>query len=142
MKKFVVGIAVVAGVCFAMAAFAAGTGTPSQPAEQKITKEKVTSETTTTKTGETDVSATAKEKVKGGDVVKEKVIFNSYSETDGGTITVIKENKEVKMPARHAENWKMNIIGKEKKEITITSSYDPKLMKYVVTHVEPVEKLK
>jgi hypothetical protein len=141
MKKFVVGIAVVAGVCFAMAAFAAGTGTPSQPAQEKITKEKVKG-STTTKAGETDVTATAKENLKGGEVVKEKVIFNSYTEADGGTITVVKENKEVKMPARHAENWKANIIGKEKKEVTITSSYDPKLMKYVVTHVEPVEKLK
>src|SRR5512135_453423 len=99
MKKFVVGIAVLVGLCFAAAVFAAGTSTPSQPAQEKITKEKVT-ETTTKKAGETDVAATAKEKVKGGDILKEKVIFNSYTEADGGTITVVKENKEVKMPAR------------------------------------------
>lgn len=138
MKKLVGGIAVVVAVCFAMAAFAAGTNAPTG---EKITKEKVTAETTT-KAGETDTTMTAKEKIKGSDVVKEKVIFNSYSETDGGTITVVKENKEVKMPARHAENWKTNIIGREKAEITITSSYDPKLMKWVVTHAEPVEVLK
>ncbi len=141
MKKFVAGISVVAVVCFATTVFAAGTGTPAAPKEEKITKEKIEG-SVTTKAGETDTAVTAKEKIKGSDVVKEKVIFNSYSDAEGGTITIVKENKEVKMPARHAENWRTNIIGREKKEVTITSSYDPKLMKYVVTHVEPVEKLK
>jgi len=67
---------------------------------------------------------------------KEKVTFVSYSDADGGTITVIKDKKEVKMPATLHTNWKHNVLEKKNKEVTITSSYDPKLNQYIVNHVE------
>ena len=90
---------------------------------------------TVTSTG-TATEAKVTEKFKKGDITKEKVKFVSYSDKDGGTIIVIKDNQEVKMPAKHYENWKNNVLTKQNKEVTIHSTYDPKLLKPVVTHVE------
>jgi len=90
---------------------------------------------TITTTG-TETKAKMTEKFKKGDITKEKVKFVSYSDADGGTIIVIKDKQEVKMPAKHYENWKNNVLTKKNKEVTIHSTYDPKLLKPVVTHVE------
>ncbi len=98
-------------------------------------KEKAKEKVVVTTAGKTEDAKVLK-KFKDGDIAKEKVVFHSYTNENGGTVTVIKDKKEVKMPARHFENWKANVLGKEKKEVTITSSYDPKLMGFVVTHVE------
>jgi len=84
----------------------------------------------------TAVKTNVAEKFKKGDIAKEKVKFVSYSDADGGTIIVIKDKQEVKMPARHYESWKNNVLTKKNKEVTIHSTYDPKLLKPVVTHVE------
>lgn len=82
------------------------------------------------------VDANVTAKFKKGDIAKEKVQFVSYSEENGGTIIVIKDKKEVRMPATNHANWKNNVLTKKNKEVTIHSTYDPKLNKTIVTHVE------
>lgn len=99
-------------------------------------KEKIKEKTTTTATGTTEETAKVTKKFKEGELKKEKVIYKSYTDENGGTIIVIRDKQEVKMPARHFANWKTNVMVKQNKEVTITSSYDPKLLTHVVTHVE------
>jgi hypothetical protein len=151
MKKYAVFLAgLVVAVCLAGQVFAqtlkakeevTGTKSGVTATEKETLKTKTGTETiketTTTTPTSKEVTATVTEKPKTGDLLKETVTFNSYSDAEGGTITVIKDNKEIKMPARNYSSWKQHVIGKEKSQITIYSTYDPQLLKRVVTKVEP-----
>ncbi len=150
MKKFTAVVVGLVAVCLAGSVYAQTlkekekisvtkpgvTETEKATIKTKAGTETVKETVTTTPTGK-ETTATVTEKFKSGDLLKEVVTFNSYSDAEGGTITVIKDNKEVKMPARNYNSWKHNVIGKEKSQITIYSTYDPQLLKRVVTNVEP-----
>lgn len=103
-------------------------GTVKTQAGKETLKEK----TTYTKEGK-ETEALVKYQPKKG--LKETVTFKQFTDPTGSTMIVIKDNKEVRLQTRHAKNWKNNIIGKEKRQITIWSSYDPSQVKYV-THAE------
>lgn len=152
MKKYAVGLAVlVVAVCLAGSVFAGSlkakeettvtkegvTTTEKETLKTKAGTETVKETTTTTPTGK-ETTATVTTKPKSGDVLKETVTFNSYTDAEGGTITFIKDNTEFKLPARNYKSWKHHVIGREKSQITIWSTYDPQLLKRVVTNVEPV----
>jgi len=151
MKKYaVVLVGLVVAVCLAGSVYAqtlkakeettatksSVTTTEKETLKTKSGTETVKETTTTTPTGR-ETTATVTEKPKSGDLLKETVTFNSYSEANGGTITVIKDNKEVKLPARNYNSWQQHVIGREKSQITIWSTYDPQLLQRVVTKVEP-----
>lgn len=151
MKKYaVVLVGLVVAVCLAGSVFAQTLKAKEETTATKsgvTTKEEATlktkagtetvKETTTTTPTGSETTATITEKPKSGDLLKETVTFNSYTDANGGTITVIKDNKEVKLPARNFKSWQQHVIGKEKSQITIWSTYDPQLLQRVVTKVEP-----
>ncbi len=137
-----VGLAV--GLCFTASGFAKDEvmikgksksmgDTTKEKMEMKTSagKEKVKME----KTGEETKAKIVTKTPKAGHVKKEVVHYHSYH-AGNNTITVIKDKKEVKMPIK---GWKDPGIIKKKQKVTITSTYDPKLLKYVVTDVAPVK---
>lgn len=102
---------------------------------------KETIKTTTTTEGDKTVKETKiAMKPKKGDVKMEKVTIKKFNEHDplkdtDNTITIIRSEKEVEVPV--TANWRENHLKKfVSKEVTITSSYDPKLDAYIVNDIK------
>lgn len=111
--------------------------------EGDVKKETIKTETETagTKTTkETKISMKPRE----GDVKKETVTIKTFNEYDpakdtDNTVTVIQDQKVVELPL--TSNWKENHLKKFKsKEVTITSTYNPKIDVYIVKDIQLLEK--
>lgn len=111
------------------------------------TKEKIKTPEGTTKIKETVTQTnTTKEDTakvvkhfKEGDVAKEKVTFRSYTDENGGTLIIVKDQKEMRYPAKNYKDWKHNVLAKKETEIIIHKQWDPKLNADVVIGVEEVK---
>ncbi|MFH1875144.1 MAG: hypothetical protein ABH859_08210 [Pseudomonadota bacterium] len=72
---------------------------------------------------------------KAGHVKKEVVTFKEYNQ-NADTITVITDTKEVRTIKNGGYKYEPGIV-KQHQKVTITSTYDPKLLDYVVTDMAP-----
>lgn len=139
MRKFLLVLVVVMFGFVAVANAGTATTTTTTPTAKETTKVTTTS---TTKGAETDTATTTKLTVtpKAGDIKKETVTFKKYNENNptsdlDNTVIIVQGTAEVERPI--SNNWKQNHLEKfTSKPVTITSTYDPKLSKYIITNVE------
>lgn len=102
--------------------------------EKGKAKETVEATASATKEGKLTEEADVALKRKG--LKKENVVFKSYNE-GSETITVVKGDAELELPTASLDKWTVHPKKMKKgNEITIYSTYDPKLVKNVVKDAE------